>query len=106
GVRFDFDSAELSAEARATLDRVARSLVGNPNVRVRVTGHTDVSGSEAYNVRLSERRAQSVAEYLSSRGVAASRLETVGRGTAEPVASNDTREGRAQNRRVELARIN
>ena len=106
GVTFETSSADLTSEALVALDRVAEALNGNPSVRVRVVGHTDSSGSRAGNVSLSQARAESVAAYLAQQGVAADRLEAVGRGPDEPVADNGTPEGRSQNRRVELERIN
>ena len=84
------------------LDEAARILMDHPDLRVSVEGHTDAMGSDAYNQALSERRAQAVKRYLVSAGVDASRLETMGYGESQPVASNDTEDGRAMNRRVEL----
>ena len=102
GVNFEFDKADLTAEGRSILDRGAAVLEGNPTVRVEIVGHTDARGADAYNQSLSERRADSVRAYLESKGIAANRLSASGRGESAPVASNDTDEGRAQNRRVEL----
>ena len=99
---FAFDSAELLAEADGPLGSLVRELQGNPELRVRVSGYTDNSGPEEYNQALSERRTQSVASYLRTRGVAASRIDERGYGESSPVANNATREGRSQNRRVEL----
>jgi len=104
GVNFAFNSAELTPESKKILDQdrdVAR-LKGEPDIRVEVAGHTDSVGSDAYNQKLSERRAQSVVDYLVSIGVDPKRLKAVGYGKKQPVASNDTEAGRAQNRRVEL----
>lgn len=106
GVNFETGSARLAAGAQTTLDRVAESLLGNPTVRVRVLGHTDSTGPRALNLRLSQERAESVLEYLVAQGVARGRLDARGMGPDEPVATNDTAEGRAANRRVELERIN
>lgn len=105
GVTFETNSAQLTASAQAVLDRVAESLNGNPDVRVRVVGHTDNTGNRAYNVELSRRRAESVVTYLVAQGVAEDRLEADGVGPDQPVASNETAAGRQQNRRVELVRI-
>lgn len=105
GVTFETDSARLTASAQDVLDRVAESLNGNPEVRVRVVGHTDNTGSRPYNIELSRRRAESVRTYLVDQGVAPDRLVAVGMGPDEPVATNATAEGRQQNRRVELVRI-
>ena len=102
GVNFGFDSAEIDAASEGVLDVAAEQLNGCPNVAVRVQGHTDSIGTEAYNQGLSERRAESVRSHLIGRGVPASRLTAVGYGESQPIASNDTAEGRALNRRVEL----
>ncbi|HKK22742.1 MAG TPA: OmpA family protein [Pseudohaliea sp.] len=101
-VNFAFDSAELDAASRRALDAIVDVVKAHGSVTLGVIGHTDSSGAEAYNQRLSERRAGAVREYLVSQGVDPSALTASGRGEAEPVASNDTREGRKQNRRVEL----
>lgn len=105
GVNFETNSADLTSDAMTVLDRVAEALVGNPEVRVRVTGHTDASGSRDYNVQLSQSRAEAVAAYLSQRGVAANRMEASGVGPDQPIADNSTADGRSTNRRVELERI-
>jgi OOP family OmpA-OmpF porin len=102
GVNFDFDSAAIRADAGAILDEAARALRDDPTVAITVEGHTDARGTDAYNQKLSERRARAVASDLVKRGVAASRITVAGRGESQPVASNDTEEGRAQNRRVEI----
>ncbi len=86
------------------LDRVAGSLRGNLEVRVEVGGHTDITGSRAYNVQLSQARAESVIAYLVQQGVAADRMEARGFGPDNPIADNDNRAGRALNRRAELRR--
>ena len=99
---FDFDSDVLKSENYSGLDIVAKFLKDNPNVSVKVEGHTDNVGSEAYNQNLSERRARSVANYLINRGVNRGQVTTQGFGYSRPVADNDTSEGRAQNRRTDL----
>lgn len=106
GVTFATGSAELTDAARAILLTVAQSLAANPEIRVEVAGHTDNTGSRALNLRLSHARAESVREFLVRQGVAGDRLVAQGYGPDRPVASNASREGRAQNRRVELRRIN
>jgi OOP family OmpA-OmpF porin len=106
GVNFETGQATLTPESEAILNGVAESLVANDTIRVQVTGHTDNTGSLALNRRLSLARAESVRQYLISKGVAEDRLTARGLGPAEPVASNRTAEGRAQNRRVELRRLN
>jgi len=101
-ITFDTGSAIVHADYADEIALVARSLRDNPNSTVLVVGHTDNVGATAYNQALSERRAGAVAAILTSNGVAAPRVGTVGRGYNQPVASNDTPGGRAQNRRVEI----
>ena len=106
-VLFGFDSADLSDQAQRSLGDVAELIQRKDAGQVRVLGHTDAKGTEAYNLTLSNRRAMAVADFLRGKGVAADRLLTEGRGEAEPVAPNqiegqDNHEGRAQNRRVEF----
>lgn len=101
-VTFATDSADLNARFFGVLDRVGQTLAEYDQTVVEVAGHTDSTGSRGYNLQLSERRAQTVASYLSSRGVASRRLLTVGAGPDHPVASNSTADGRQQNRRVEI----
>jgi OOP family OmpA-OmpF porin len=103
-VQFALDSAELTDEDKKILDEVAENLTRLKFVSGTVIGHTDSSGSEAYNQKLSERRAQSVADYLQAKGIATGRLKASGAGEGEPIADNATKEGRAQNRRVVLKR--
>ena len=99
---FDFDKAVLKPEGKAKLDDLASKVQGiNLEVIVAV-GHTDSIGSDAYNQKLSERRAQAVKAYLESKGIDKSRVYTEGKGEAQPVADNKTKAGRAQNRRVEI----
>lgn len=102
GVYFDFDKSVIKPEGKAVLDQAAALLSKHSRVVVEVAGHTDSRGSDEYNQGLSERRANAVKDYLTSKGVTASRLTARGYGEARPVASNDTDEGRAENRRVEL----
>jgi outer membrane protein OmpA-like peptidoglycan-associated protein len=102
GVHFEFDKATLTPEAMAILDKAAGLLASQAKVVVEVAGHTDNVGSDTYNQGLSERRAIAVKDYLESKGITATRLTARGYGEAQPVASNDTDEGRALNRRVEL----
>ncbi|MEZ5825519.1 MAG: OmpA family protein [Geminicoccaceae bacterium] len=101
-VLFDFDKADIKPAAAAELDMLAEQMNANPQQSFEVQGHADSRGSDAYNQGLSERRAQSVVSYLAGKGVKADRLTAVGFGENRPVASNDTEEGRAQNRRVEI----
>jgi OOP family OmpA-OmpF porin len=102
GVNFDFDKAEIRADAGVILDEAASILARNPDVTVTIEGHTDSTGPESYNQGLSERRAEAVKNHLAEQGIAADSLSTVGHGEMKPIASNETREGRALNRRVEL----
>ena len=102
GVTFAFDSSDLNAQFYPVLDKVAATLTEYDKTVIEVAGHTDSVGSDAYNQQLSEKRASSVAAYLSSHGVKQTRIVTVGAGEAHPVATNDTEDGRAQNRRVEI----
>lgn len=99
---FDFDKSVLKPEGKAKLDELA-AKVQDINLEVIVAvGHTDSVGSDAYNQKLSERRAQAVKAYLESKGIDNSRVYTEGKGEAQPVADNKTKDGRAQNRRVEI----
>ena len=102
GVTFAFNSADLNSQFYPVLDKVAATLGEYDKTVIEVAGHTDSVGSAAYNQQLSEKRANSVAAYLASRGVDRTRMVTVGAGKDHPIASNETEEGRAQNRRVEI----
>lgn len=101
-VTFAVNSTMISPSFQASLDKVAASMVQYPNSLVDVYGHTNSTGSAAYNLDLSKRRADAVARYLISRGVSSARIQTQGMGENYPVASNNTPEGRALNRRVEI----
>ena len=103
GLLFDFDSATLRQASRTNLSDLAKTLTETPEAELLVAGHTDSVGTDDYNYKLSERRAQSAADYLMTRGVAGSRINVTGLGETEPVASNDSATGRQQNRRVEVA---
>ena len=102
GITFDFNSASVKPEFRPALDQVAQTLASYQSTFVDVSGHTDAVGTDAVNQRLSEQRAQAVADYLSYQGVNRARVATRGYGKQFPVASNDVDSGRAQNRRVEI----
>jgi outer membrane protein OmpA-like peptidoglycan-associated protein len=102
GVNFDNDQASLRADALAILDHAVVVLKEDVKARVEVAGHTDNRSTMAHNQDLSQRRAKSVMDYFVAQGIDASRLSAKGYGQTQPVASNDTDEGRAQNRRVEL----
>lgn len=99
---FDTGSAAIKPELRNVLDSFARSFSNDPSSRLTVVGHTDNTGSNALNDRLSVERALSVRDYLAARGVSPTRVETTGRGENQPIADNATETGRAQNRRVEI----
>ena len=101
-VLFDTAHATLKPGADRDMDRLAQALKDNPNTRVLIEGHTDSVGGEDYNMALSEKRAQAVADALEMRGVPADRYQVKGLGKAFPVASNETQAGRQQNRRVEI----
>jgi outer membrane protein OmpA-like peptidoglycan-associated protein len=102
GLMFDVDSDALRGATRSNLSQLATSLKKYPDTEVNILGHTDATGTNAYNQGLSERRAASVREHLVAQGVSGSRLKTRGYGETDPVADNDTVEGRQQNRRVEI----
>jgi outer membrane protein OmpA-like peptidoglycan-associated protein len=106
GVEFDYDKATLRPEAAAILDKAADALQHWSSANIEVAGHTDNKGSDDYNMKLSEQRAEAVRNYLISKGVAAERLSAKGYGETKPVADNNTEEGRFKNRRVELQRLN
>ena len=101
-VSFDFNSANIKTSFHSPLNKIADIMMRYPQTQIVVVGHTDSVGSEQYNLELSLRRANAVADYLISRGVERSRLGTEGRGELEPIALNDTADGRSQNRRVEI----
>jgi len=101
-ITFASNSSDLNAQFYNALDGVSMVLKEYEKTVIEVAGHTDSSGSDQYNQSLSQRRAQSVASYLSSHGVQGTRLMTVGAGEAHPIASNDTEQGKAANRRVEM----
>jgi outer membrane protein OmpA-like peptidoglycan-associated protein len=104
-VRFELDSATLTASSLEELTRVAAALIDDPNVRVEIGGHTDSTGDDTYNLQLSTRRADSVRERLIQLGVDAERLIARGYGETVPIAGNDTLAGRVANRRVELKKL-
>lgn len=99
---FATDSASLNSSLVSDISAVGRNLVAYPNSKIQVVGHTDNTGSAAYNAELSLRRATAVAQVLMNSGVPASRIVTKGKGMDSPIASNSTPEGRAKNRRVEI----
>jgi outer membrane protein OmpA-like peptidoglycan-associated protein len=105
GILFDTDSDCLKVESAAVIKSVARGLDANPNLKLRIEGHTDATGNAEHNVDLSRRRAEAVKAVLVSQfGVDAARLTAGGFGASKPIDSNDTPQGRAQNRRVEFVK--
>jgi outer membrane protein OmpA-like peptidoglycan-associated protein len=102
GITFPINSHQIQPQFYSTLDQVAQTLAAYPETLIDVYGHTDPSGGDAINVPLSRNRAQSVAAYLSQRGVTQARIETQGFASSQPIADNGTEAGRAQNRRVEI----
>ena len=103
GLLFDFDSDRIRPDAAANFQELARSLNKFGNSNLLIVGHTDSQGEDAYNLGLSQRRANAASAYLQSQGVPASRISTSGRGESEPVATNNTEAGKQLNRRVEVA---
>ena len=103
GLLYDVNSDQVRPEAATNLRSLAASLGKFPNTDLLIVGHTDATGTATYNQALSQRRAASAADYLAAQGVTMSRLRTSGRGEMEPIATNDTEEGKLLNRRVEIA---
>lgn len=102
GILFDINSYALKSETQSNLNRLSNTLKKYGDTEVRVLGHTDNTGTDAYNLSLSKKRAASVKTYLVGQGVAGSRLATSGYGEKDPIATNETVEGRQLNRRVEI----
>ncbi|MFI5218469.1 MAG: OmpA family protein [Bacteroidia bacterium] len=102
GILFETNSSVLSYQSQDALNKFAQSLQNNPETKIVVSGHTDNTGTDAINQPLSERRAESVSNFLTSKGVSRDRMTTVGNGANQPVADNTTDAGRTQNRRVEI----
>jgi len=106
GVNFDFNKTSLKDEAYPVLFHAVQVLLSNSDLKVEIQGYTDNVGSDKYNIKLSEKRAQVVKDYLVARGVSADRLTVKGYGKANPIAPNDTAKGRAMNRRIEFKVLN
>lgn len=102
-VRFDTNKSTLTAAAKANLDKLVPVFNQYPDTNIQIYGYTDSTGAADYNLKLSDQRAASVKAYLASKGLAATRFVTTGLGIADPIATNDTPEGRSKNRRVEFA---
>jgi outer membrane protein OmpA-like peptidoglycan-associated protein len=105
GILFDVDKYALKTNARTNIKNLSNSLKNNLDTDILIVGHTDATGSDNYNLRLSERRAASVRSYIIAQGITATRLSTEGRGETEAIADNETEAGRALNRRVEIVII-
>jgi outer membrane protein OmpA-like peptidoglycan-associated protein len=101
-VLFAYDRSDLNANAKASLDKLRTTLLKYPETNITVIGHTDSKGTRKYNQTLSESRANSVATYTSQNGIDNNRLTTIGKGETDPIATNETAEGSASNRRVEF----
>ena len=102
-VRFDTNKSSLTAAAKANLDKLVPVFAEYPDTNITIYGYTDNTGKAEYNLKLSGERAAAVKSYLNSKGVSSSRFQVTGLGIADPIASNETVEGRSQNRRVEFA---
>lgn len=102
-VRFETNKSTLTATAKANLDKLVPVFGQYPDTNIQIYGYTDSTGSADYNLKLSDQRAASVRTYLTGKGINVSRFTTTGLGIADPIATNDTPEGRSQNRRVEFA---
>lgn len=102
-VNFDLNKSSLTSTAKGNLDKLVPVFNEYPDTDIQIFGYTDSSGSDEYNLKLSEQRAASVKTYLVGKGISGARINTVGRGEADPIASNDTKEGMSKNRRVEFA---
>jgi outer membrane protein OmpA-like peptidoglycan-associated protein len=103
GLLYDFDSDAIRPAAGVNLQNLASSLLQYPNTELLIVGHTDSSGTDAYNQALSTRRATSALRYLTTYGVASARIDASGRGESEPIATNESEPGRQANRRIEVA---
>ncbi|MDP2601394.1 MAG: OmpA family protein [Deltaproteobacteria bacterium] len=101
-VLFDFDKSNIKPEAGAILDRLVAFMKENKDKKAALSGHTDSVGTDAYNQKLSERRMNSVKDYVVKKGAESSRVSSQGFGESKPIADNRTKEGRAKNRRVEI----
>jgi len=99
---FKLNKAELNENIKKTLDSIVETLEEYPEAKATIKGHTDATGPEEFNKKLSEERAKSVSDYLISKGIDSSRIETVGIGTSEPIADDSTKEGKMQNRNVDI----
>lgn len=103
GILFGYDSSTLRPESRENLEKLSEIIAKDDDTILMIVGHTDSSGDEDYNMRLSDRRARSAADYMFSQGLSESRIQIEGRGETEPIADNSTENGQQENRRVEVA---
>jgi OmpA-OmpF porin, OOP family len=101
-IRFETGKSDIVADSAGLLDRLVETALRCSTANIEIAGHTDTDGDEAANQALSERRAQTVADYLSRAGLPAERFSAVGYGSTQPVAGNDTEQGKAQNRRIDF----
>lgn len=102
-VRFNVNKSTLTDQARTNLDKLVPVFKDYPDTNIEIFGYTDITGTAEYNLKLSRERAETVKNYLATKGLQSSRMKTNGLGVADPIATNDTEEGRSQNRRVEFA---
>ncbi|KHE92730.1 MAG: hypothetical protein SCABRO_01503, partial [Candidatus Scalindua brodae] len=102
GVQFDYKKWNVKPQFNSNLDNIENILINNPGLQIRIDGHTDDIGSMKYNIDLSGKRAQAIKDYLVDKGIDSSRITTKGLGYAQPIADNDTPNGRALNRRAEI----
>lgn len=102
GVNFDFNKATLKSESYSVLNENLAVLIARPKMTITIVGHTDSDGNEAYNQKLSLARASAVMQYFASKGIAANRMQAIGKGESTPIADNKTEAGKAQNRRIEI----
>ena len=101
-IRFEPGRASINPDSAGLLDRLIETAMRCPGVEIEIAGHTDTDGEDAYNQALSEKRAQAVADFLVKAGLPASRFRAVGYGSTQPIAGNDTDQGKEQNRRIEF----
>jgi OOP family OmpA-OmpF porin len=105
GITFDNDKATIRKSSTKALDDAVKVLTDHPDIRIEISGHTDIKGDRDHNLDLSQRRAESVKQYLVEHGVDETRITTIGHGPDKPVDTNDTEKGRANNRRIEFKPI-
>jgi len=102
GVNFESNKATLTMDSENILEMAYNALVAQPDIKVLIVGHTDAVGSDAYNKKLSFRRAEAVKNWMVAKGISARRMSVAGKGEIEPIDSNETNDGRANNRRIEF----